>query len=72
MGSLLKLYLERRKRMKRQEYNRKILEKLTKVVDENPELRFSQILHVLGADEMLFYEESETTYKLLKWDQFGE
>lgn len=59
--------------MNRQEANKKILEIVTSVVENNPDLRFIQILWKLGiidskkfGDEKIldrFYEEPEETLK---------
>lgn len=56
--------------MTRQEANREILARIGKIVEENPDLRFIQILQGLALDECLFYEESESTLDLAEWDAF--
>lgn len=56
---------------KRQEFNRLLLKLLTEVVENNPDLRFSQILYNLDFDEYNLsspgyvnpLEESEETFK---------
>ena len=55
-------------RNSRQEANRKILELLAQVVENNPDLRFHQLLQNLGIEVPYtdqFYEESTTTLEIL-------
>jgi hypothetical protein len=46
--------------MNRQDANRKILEKIAKLVDENPELRFGQILFILGINENIVVDDGHS------------
>jgi hypothetical protein len=56
---------------KRQEFNRLLLKLLTEVVENNPDLRFNQILYnldidaydVMGSGSLDSSEESEETFK---------
>ena len=68
--------------MKRQKYNKLILETLSKLVEKYPDLRFGQILtnaeviaYKNDYDEMVpadpFYEESETTWKRMLLNKFA-
>ena len=50
----------------RQEYNLKCLELIRDIVLANPDLRFTQIIFILGLAEDRFYEESIDTYGKLK------
>ena len=45
----------------RQENNRRIIEQITKIVDTYPDLRFCQILSILGLDTDRFHEEPNVT-----------
>jgi hypothetical protein len=56
--------------MSRLEANREVLSRLSKVVEANPDLRFVQILHTLGLDQDLFYQEPEITLRMAKWEKF--
>ena len=47
----------------RSDSNLAILNLLFKIVYKHPELRFTQILHLLDLDQDKFYEESKTTLK---------
>lgn len=50
----------------RQHYNKLLLEALSKIVSEYPDLRFNQILvnfNITPKDTTVFNEESSTTYK---------
>ena len=68
--------------MNRQEYNRKIISKLTELVEKYPDLRFGQLLvnadiiiYKNDYDEMAienpFYEESELTWKRMRDNKFA-
>lgn len=68
--------------MERQKYNKLILERLSKLVDKYPDLRFGQILtnaevitYKNDYDEMVvedpFYEESELTWKRMCDNKFA-
>ena len=68
--------------MERQKYNKLILERLSKLVDKHPDLRFGQILanaevitYENDCDEMVvedpFYEESEITWKRMLLNKFA-
>lgn len=68
--------------MERQKFNRKIISKLTELVEKYPDLRFGQLLvnadiiiYKNDYDEMviedLFYEESELTWKRMKDNKFA-
>ena len=68
--------------MERQEYNKLILETLSKLVDKYPDLRFGQILancdiiiYKNDYDETVpidtFYEESEITWKRMLLNKFA-
>lgn len=52
----------------RKKYNQKILTILEREVEENPQLRFIQILHILGIIDGTdkFYEEPKLTYEKIK------
>jgi uncharacterized protein YihD (DUF1040 family) len=52
----------------RKKYNEKILTILQREVEENPELRFIQILHKVGIIDGTdkFYEEPKLTYEKIK------
>lgn len=52
--------------MTRQEANEKIIAHIIKVVSENPDLRFNQILESLGITGTDFYEESVKTLEKVK------
>lgn len=62
--------------LKRHEFNRKILEKLSEIVDKYPDWRFNQILENVGITDgyeyesarptLNFYEESVDTYKKIE------
>lgn len=58
------------KTMTRQEYNRKILEKISKEVENNPDFRFIQLLWKMNIvnHEDKFYEESKETYSNINND----
>lgn len=56
--------------MTRQEANQEIIKRLSKIAEDYPELRFAQIIHGLGFERLPFYEESEITLKLAKWENF--
>lgn len=50
----------------RYEYNLKILKRLSKFVDDNKDMRFTQALWAIGViidEKDHFYEESETTFE---------
>lgn len=68
--------------MNRQEYNRKIISKLTELVELYPDLRFGQLLvntdiiiYRNDYDEMVvedpFNEESEVTWKRMRDNKFA-
>ena len=68
--------------MERQKYNRLILERLSKLVEKHPDLRFGQILanaevitYKNDYDEIVptdpFYEESEITWKRMLLNKFA-
>ncbi len=68
--------------MERQKFNRKIISKLTELVEKYPDLRFGQLLvntdiiiYRNDYDEMVvedpFYEESELTWKRMKDNKFA-
>lgn len=48
--------------MNRQDANRKILEQISKIVEENPELRFCQILLLLDINKAIVTEQGESYY----------
>ena len=50
---------------KRQSSNYKIINAIIKLINEYPELRFGQILHMLNLHNIDFYEESIVTHKNL-------
>jgi len=67
--------------MERQKYNKLILERLSKLVDKYPDLRFGQILvnaeiielQIMGDRLMAidpFYEEPEVTWERMKNNKF--
>jgi hypothetical protein len=56
--------------MNRQEANQLILQKLSLIVENNPDIRFVQILHTLGLDQDLFYQEPEITLQSANWEKF--
>lgn len=63
----------RKNKMTRQEANKKILEKISKVIEAEPDWRFHQILQnigieVRGADQ--WYDESEDTLSAIKMPSF--
>lgn len=58
--------------MTRQEANREIIKRLSKIVEDYPDLRFTQILGGLSLDDCLYYEESESTLRLTDWSNFKE
>lgn len=51
---------------RRQSANLEIINLLSKIVNENPELRFCQILTILELDRDKFYEESTDTLHHIK------
>ena len=58
--------------MERQKYNRLILERLSKLVEKHPDLRFGQIL--ANAEVITYkndYEESEITWKRMLLNKFA-
>ena len=68
--------------MERQKYNRKIISKLTELVEKYPDLRFGQILvnadiitYKNDYDEMVprdpYYEEPEVTLERIKNNKFA-
>jgi hypothetical protein len=50
----------------RQEYNIKIIEAISEIITEYPQLRFGQILSILRCDGDMFNEEPEDTYKKIE------
>ena len=47
-------------------YNQKIIELLSEVIDDNPEIRFNQIIYMLNHDiQDIFSEEPDVTYNRL-------
>lgn len=50
----------------RQEANNEILKIIGEIVDNNSQLRFCQILTILGLDSDKFYEESTDTLEAIK------
>lgn len=46
----------------RQEYNIKIIEAISEIITQYPQLRFGQILSILRCDGDMFNEEPEDTY----------
>lgn len=48
--------------MNRQDANKKILEQITKIVEENPELRFGQILLLLDLNKSIVTNQGESYY----------
>ena len=50
----------------RQEYNLKCLDVIKEMIMNNPDLRFCQILNILGLDHDRFYEEPKKTYESIK------
>ena len=68
--------------MNRQEYNKLIIEKLSELVEEYPDMRFGQLLvnceiiRVIPSDKQLlamdpFYEEPEITWERIKNNKFA-
>lgn len=68
--------------MERQKYNKLILERLSKLIDKYPDLRFGQILanaeviiYKNDYDETIpvdpFYEEPEVTWERMKNNKFA-
>ena len=58
--------------MTRLEANRKILEKISKIVEEYPDWRFHQVLQNIGCtlngtDQ--WFEEPELTLKRIEWNE---
>ena len=55
--------------MTRQQYNKEILNELSKLIDKYPDQRFGQLIifyHLI--DKMIyFFEESEKTFKNIRW-----
>lgn len=51
---------------KRQDYNRAIIDMIRMIVVKYPDLRFTQILSMLGLDNDAFYEEPDDTCKRIK------
>ena len=51
---------------KRKKYNHKCLELLKQIIDKNPDMRFAQIISILGFEKDRFNEESVDTYHLIK------
>jgi hypothetical protein len=49
----------------RETYNEKILNELCKILNENPELRFNQIMYILNETNDYFNEEPKITYERL-------
>lgn len=50
----------------REFYNKKIIELLSEVIDDNPEIRFNQIIYMLNHDiQDIFSEEPDVTYNRL-------
>lgn len=49
----------------RQHWNWKIMTLIGRMMYENPDLRFCQVLSILGLDKDRFYEEPDKTYKEL-------
>lgn len=82
--SLIKSIVQERKTMtdekiqKRKSANKDLLRLIGQVVDENPHLRFHQILHVIGIEEAVamgytedkFGEESVDTLKRVMKNQY--
>lgn len=50
----------------REKYNEKILYKLSQILNENPTLRFNQIMFILNETNDYFNEEPKITYERLK------
>lgn len=50
----------------REKYNEKILYELTNILNENPTLRFNQIMFILNETNDYFNEEPKKTYERLK------
>lgn len=50
----------------REKYNDKILYELTNILNENPTLRFNQIMFILNETNDYFNEEPKITYERLK------
>lgn len=48
--------------MNRQDANRQILEKISKIVEENPNLRFGQILLLLDINKAIVTKDGEAYY----------
>jgi hypothetical protein len=55
---------KRNSKSERLEYNLEILELLKDFAEQNPELRFSQIMSIVG--DLDFYEESKDTLEKIK------
>lgn len=67
MGDLLSEQKRIQKEIElRQESNQEILSILKNIVDNEPDMRFCQILSVLGFGDDRFNEESVTTLKKIK------
>jgi len=61
--------------MSRQGYNKKILEEITILVEEHPDLRFHQILQIVGVvelDEEIPYGEMPHEFTPVSSDKFHE
>ena len=68
-----RIYQEASNKMTRQEANERILQRLRLIVDENPDLRFNQILSALAINPQKdLYEEPQETLEEVDWDVFDE
>ena len=50
----------------REKYNEQILNELSQILNENPTLRFNQIMFILNETNDYFNEEPKITYERLK------
>ncbi len=57
--------------MTRQQYNKEILNELSKLIDKYPDQRFGQLIanYILPSyrRDDIFFEESEKTFKNMRW-----
>lgn len=51
---------------KRHEYNLKIQKEVSKLINKYPELRYGQIMVILGIDNLDFNEEPWVTYEKMR------